>query len=230
MITKKIFILEDEPDIAGLLCRLFEKEGYQVMAFADGLKGFHKIKEEQPDFLILDLMIPGLDGFEVCKKVREDAAMASLPILILTAKGEELNKVVGLELGADDYMSKPFSQRELASRVKAILRRVRSQVSRGEVLAYREVTLDTGRHEVKVGRRCVSLTAKEFNLLEYLIANKGRVLTRETLLNTLWGYDYFGTTRTVDVHISRLREKLPAIAPQIISVNQLGYKLKDDLE
>ncbi|MBI1823734.1 MAG: response regulator transcription factor, partial [Nitrospirae bacterium] len=183
-----------------------------------------------PDILVLDLMIPGMDGLEVCKKVRGDASVSSLPILMLTAKGEESNKIIGLELGADDYMSKPFSQKELLSRVKAVLRRAHPPATSGKIYHYQSVSLDTERHEVRVDQRNILLTAKEFKLLEHLIINKWRVLTREILLNSISGYDDIGTTRTVDVHVSRLREKIPVLAPQILSINQLGYKLKDDSE
>jgi len=149
---------------------------------------------------------------------------------MLTAKGEESNKIIGLELGADDYMSKPFSQKELLSRVKAVLRRAQPQTTSNKVYHYKGVSLDMDRHEVRVDKSNILLTAKEFSLLENLIVNKGRVLTREILLNSIWGYDYFGTTRTVDVHISRLREKIPVLASQILCISQLGYKLKDDTE
>lgn len=230
MLKKKIVVLEDEPHITELLTHLFEKEGYLVRSYNDGITGFQKIKEEKPDILVLDLMIPGMDGLEVCKKVRGDTAVSSLPILMLTAKGEESNKIIGLELGADDYMSKPFSQKELLSRVKAVLRRAHPSTTASQIYYYKGVSLDMERHEVKVDQTSILLTAKEFKLLEHLIVNKGRVLTREILLNSIWGYDYFGTTRTVDVHISRLREKIPVLAPQILSINQLGYKLKDDSE
>jgi DNA-binding response OmpR family regulator len=230
VLKKKIVVLEDEPHITELLTHLFEKEGYIVRSYPDGITGFQKIKEEKPDILVLDLMIPGMDGLEVCKKVRGDASVSSLPILMLTAKGEESNKIIGLELGADDYMSKPFSQKELLSRVKAVLRRAQPPAISGKVYHYQAVSLDMERHEVRVGQKNILLTAKEFKLLEQLIVNKGRVLTREILLNSIWGYDYFGTTRTVDVHVSRLREKIPLLAPQILSINQLGYKLKDDSE
>ncbi|MHB8481531.1 MAG: response regulator transcription factor [Nitrospiria bacterium] len=230
MLKKKIFVLEDEPHITELLTHLFEKEGYIVRAHPDGLSGFQKIKEEKPDLLILDLMIPGMDGLEVCKKIRGEAVMSHLSILMLTAKGEEANKIIGLELGADDYMSKPFSQKELLSRVKALFRRMQIQTTSHKIYRYGQVSLDMERHEVKVGKKNILLTAKEFKLLESLLINKGRVLTREILLNSVWGYDYFGTTRTVDVHISRLREKISVLAPHILSINQLGYKLKDDTE
>lgn len=230
MLKKKIVVLEDEPHITELLTHLFEKEGYIVRSYPDGIPGFQKIKEEKPDILVLDLMIPGMDGLEVCKKVRGDASVSSLPILMLTAKGEESNKIIGLELGADDYMSKPFSQKELLSRVKAVLRRANPPANSGKIYHYQGVSLDMERHEVRVNQKNILLTAKEFKLLEHLFINKGRVLTREILLNSIWGYDYFGTTRTVDVHVSRLREKIPVLAPQILSINQLGYKLKDDSE
>ena len=174
-------------------------------------------------------MLPGLDGIEVLKRIKGNAKTSGLPVIMLTAKGEETDKVIGLELGADDYMTKPFSPKELVARIKALLRRTERPAEKAEVIKYEGLTLDFSRHEVKVKDKEVELTAKEFGLLEELLKNKGRVLTRDTLLNNIWGYDYFGTTRTVDVHIRRLREKIPLLEKAIVTVKQLGYKLREEV-
>jgi DNA-binding response OmpR family regulator len=178
--------------------------------------------------IILDLMLPELDGLEVCKKIRMNADTAMIPILMLTAKAEESDTVIGLELGADDYVTKPFSPKALVARVKALLRR--TDRSAGEAQAihrYNSLVIDLSRHEVKVQDREIQLTAKEFGLLEHLVRNMGRVLTRDVLLNAVWGYDYYGTTRTVDVHVRRLKQKIPLLHDAIVSVKSLGYKLRD---
>jgi DNA-binding response OmpR family regulator len=230
-VSKKIFVIEDDPDIVKLIGHYLGREGYLVGTESDGARGLERIRESPPDLLILDLMLPELDGLEVCKKLRSDSKTSGLPILILTAKGEESDRIIGLELGADDYVTKPFSPKELVARVKALLRRSR-RADRAEppstVFQYGPLVLDEGRHEVRVGRNEVHLTAKEFGLLLRLLKNKGRVLTREALLETVWGYDANVTTRTVDVHIRRLREKIPFLAGAIETVMSYGYKLKQE--
>ncbi|MBI3595158.1 MAG: response regulator transcription factor [Nitrospirae bacterium] len=222
-----ILTIEDEPDIASLIKLYLEKEGYRVTHISDGAKGLTEIQRSRPDLLILDLMLPGMDGLEICKKLRGKTETASVPILMLTAKGEEFDKVLGLELGADDYLTKPFSPRELVARVKSLLRRS-SPAETPAVLRYGPLTLDPVRHEVRLNDKEVSLTSKEFGLLEILLKNRGRVQTRDALLNHVWGYDYFGTTRTVDVHIGRIREKIPLLADAVVTVKSLGYKIKDE--
>jgi DNA-binding response OmpR family regulator len=193
-----------------------------------GIDALQRVKEEKPDLIVLDLMLPEMDGLEVCKRLRTLAETAMVPIIMLTAKAEESDTVVGLELGADDYVTKPFSPKALVARVKALLRRLDRAPANGTTqYHYRSLTLDLGRHEVSLGKQEVSLTAKEFGLLEHLLRNPGRVLTRDVLLNAVWGYDYFGTTRTVDVHIRRLKRKLPLLEEAIVAVKSLGYKLKD---
>jgi two-component system alkaline phosphatase synthesis response regulator PhoP len=173
-------------------------------------------------------MLPEMDGLEVCKRLRSVPDTAMLPILMLTAKAEESDTIVGLELGADDYVTKPFSPKALVARVKALLRRVeRAPSTDPDLYRYDTLTMDLARHEVTIGTKEVPLTAKEFGLLEQLLRHRGRVLTREVLLNAVWGYDYYGTTRTVDVHIRRLKQKLPLLEEAIVSVKSLGYKLKD---
>ena len=227
--AKKILIVEDERDILQLVKLYLEKEGFRTVAAATGAEGLKCAKEDKPDLIVLDLMLPEIDGLEVCKRLRSAPETAMLPIIMLTAKAEESDTVIGLELGADDYVTKPFSPKALVARVKALFRRLdRSQQENQTVYRYGHLTMDLSRHEVTVRGKDVPLTAKEFGLLEHLLRNPGRVLTREVLLNTVWGYDYFGTTRTVDVHVRRLKQKIPLLDAAILSVKSLGYKLKDE--
>ncbi|MFZ3064022.1 MAG: response regulator transcription factor [Nitrospirota bacterium] len=227
--SKKILLIEDDKDIINLVKHYLEKEGYRTFEAADGVKGLDILKKEKVDLAILDIMLPELNGIDVLKRIKGDAKTANIPVIMLTAKGEETDKIVGLELGADDYITKPFSPKELVARVKALLRRVEKPVEKTDTLKYGELIMDISRHEVKVKEKEIELTAKEFGLLEELLRNKGRVLTRDTLLNNVWGYDYFGNTRTVDVHIRRLREKIPLLEKSIITVKQLGYKLSEEM-
>lgn len=225
---KKILIVEDEQDIRQLVTHYLEKEGFRPVAAMNGLEALKKVKEDKPDLVVLDLMLPEMDGLEVCKRLRSVPETAMLPILMLTAKAEESDTIVGLELGADDYVTKPFSPKALVARVKALLRRVERTPDDGpDLYRYGALTMNMARHEVSLGTQEVPLTAKEFGLLEHLLRHRGRVLTREVLLNAVWGYDYYGTTRTVDVHIRRLKQKLPLLEEAIVSVKSLGYKLKD---
>ncbi|MBI3609196.1 MAG: response regulator transcription factor [Nitrospirae bacterium] len=225
---KKIIMIEDEPDIIGLVTHYLEKEGYRVTAVRDGAKGLQQIKAGPPDLLILDLMLPEMDGLEICRRVRADSKTAALPIIMLTAKGEETDRVVGLEVGADDYLTKPFSPKELVARVKALLRRTAPPERPVAHYSYGDLSLDTERHEVSVKGKEVSLTAKEFGLLQQLLQNRGRVLTRDVLLDKVWGYDADVISRTVDVHIRRLREKIPLLQDAIQTVKPFGYKLKEE--
>jgi DNA-binding response OmpR family regulator len=222
--VKSALVIEDEPDIVRLLSHYLEQSGYRVRAETTGLAGLRAALERTPDVIILDVMLPGLDGYEVCRRLRSDASTAAVPILMLTARGEETDKVRGLEIGADDYVTKPFSPKEVVARVKALLRRSTGETG-GARLEYGALTLDTERHEVLVEGREVSLTAKEFALLEYLLRRRGKLATRDALLNSVWGYDADVTTRTVDVHIRRLREKIPSLAGAIQTVKPYGYKL-----
>jgi two-component system alkaline phosphatase synthesis response regulator PhoP len=228
--ARKILIIEDERDIQDLIRHYLEKDGFRTRTASDGAAGLAAARQEHPDLIVLDLMLPGLDGLELCKKLRADPATALTPVIMLTAKAEESDKIVGLELGADDYLTKPFSPKELVARIKALLRRADRREADPKPYTYGTLSLDAIRHEVKVGEQEVSLTAKEFGLLEQLLRNKGRVLTRDVLLNTVWGYDYHGTTRTVDVHIRRLKQKAPLLNEAIVSVKSLGYKLRDHEE
>jgi len=228
MSAGKILIVEDEETLLEVLRYNLDKEGYNVVTAADGIQALNSARSESPDLIILDIMLPELDGFEVCRILRKDMAV---PILMLTAKEAEIDKVLGLELGADDYMVKPFSMREFKARVKAILRRAAAQSQPGEggVLRIADLTVDLGKHQVSVGEASVSLTPKEFDLLAYLASNRGRVFSREHLLERVWGYDYIGDTRTVDVHIRWLREKLetePSKPRRLITVRGTGYKIE----
>jgi DNA-binding response OmpR family regulator len=226
--AKKILIVEDERDILHLVKHYLEKEGYRVSTATSGTEGLKAAKAEHPDLLVLDLMLPEIDGLEVCKRLRANQLTATLPIIMLTAKAEESDTVIGLELGADDYVTKPFSPKALVARVKAMLRRIeRSQEETSARSAYGPVVLDRSRHEVTANGKDVTLTAKEFGLLDYLLQHQGRVLTREVLLNAVWGYEYYGTTRTIDVHVRRLKQKIPLLNDAIISIKSLGYKLKE---
>lgn len=225
---KKILIVEDENDILQLVKLYLEKEGFRTVTAMTGAEALKQVKAEKPDLIVLDLMLPVLDGLEVCKRLRSSPETAMLPIIMLTAKAEESDTVVGLELGADDYVTKPFSPKTLVARIKALVRRLERQPGQEAAqYQYGPLTLNPARHEVSINKQEVALTAKEFGLLEHLLRHPGRVLTREVLLNAVWGYDYYGTTRTVDVHVRRLKQKLPLLEDAIISVKSLGYKLKD---
>ncbi len=223
---KTIVLIEDDPDIVRLLAHYLQTAGYQVHTESNGAGAVRAVREQSPAAVILDVMLPGLDGYEVCRRLRAEAATAALPILMLTARGAEGDKVRGLEIGADDYVTKPFSPKEVVARVKALVRRSAGEAS-GIRLEYGELTLDAERHEVTMGKRQVALTAKEFALLEYLLRYRGKLATRDALLNAVWGYDADVTTRTVDVHIRRLREKIPVLSTAIQTVKPYGYKLQE---
>lgn len=224
---KKILIVEDEKDIRELVKLYLDKEGYRISTAVTGLDGLKLVKSEHPDLVILDLMLAEMDGLEVCKRIRADPDTALLPVIMLTAKADEADVVVGLELGADDYITKPFSPKALVARVKALFRRLERKPDDSPRLQYEALTMDLSRHEVTIAGQDVPLTAKEFGLLEHLLRHPGRVLTRDVLLNAVWGYDYYGTTRTVDVHVRRLKQKIPLLDEAIVSVKSLGYKLKE---
>ncbi len=227
---KKILIVEDEAEIAQLVKLYLEKDGFRTATANTGVEGLKLIKTDRPDMVILDLMLPEMDGLEVCKKIRNATDTALLPVLMLTAKAEESDTIIGLELGADDYVTKPFSPKVLVTRVKALFRRVeRADDPKQTSYTYGPLLVDLSRHEVLVDGEEIPLTAKEFGLLEQLLHHPGRVLTRDVLLNAVWGYDYYGTTRTVDVHVRRLKQKLPFLNEAIISIKSLGYKLSDQV-
>ena len=221
-----VLVVEDERDIADLVRYHVEKAGMRVVHAADGGTALRLARAELPDVVILDLMLPGLDGLEVCRQLRREAATRRLPIIMLTARGEEVDRVVGLELGADDYVVKPFSPRELIARIRAVLRRSDGPVPEPTGRATGELHVDEARHAVTVGGQPVELTAKEFGLLAALMRADGRVLGREQLLETVWGYGNAAEieSRTVDVHVRRLRAKLGAEARRIVTVKAVGYR------
>jgi DNA-binding response OmpR family regulator len=224
--VSKILVVEDDPDIAELIRHYLQKGGHSVHCLASGAGVLPRLRTNPADLVILDLMLPGLDGMGVCQAMRNDPATAGIPVIMLTARGEEADRVAGLELGADDYVTKPFSPKELSARVTALLRRT-SRPSFSGVLQYGGITIDPDRHAVTSGGDEVRLTAKEFLLLQYLVLHRGRVLSRDLLLTDVWGYQYTGGTRTVDVHIRRLREKLPPLGAAIQTIKQFGYKLAE---
>jgi DNA-binding response OmpR family regulator len=225
---KKILVIEDERDIGDLVVHLLQKEGFVAARIGDGRTGLARIDAELPDLVILDLMLPGLDGLEICRRVRQSERTMLIPIIMLTSKAEESDKVVGLEMGADDYLTKPFSNKELVARVKSMLRRVERNEKPQTAFQYGTLSLDRSRFEVTDNGQPVTLTAKEFGLLEAFLRGRGRILTRDYLLNTVWGYDYFGSTRTVDVHVRHLRDKIPMLASAIQTIKNIGYKLREE--
>lgn len=219
-----ILLIEDEPGIAEPLVYQLEKAGYSVVWAADGKEGLERFQSEGAELVLLDLMLPGMSGEDVCRAIRRTS---DVPVIMLTAKDEEVDKVVGLEIGADDYVTKPFSTRELTARIKAVLRRRSAPPVAEDVLVAGDVRLDPERHEVTVGGEPVHLPKKEFELLELLMENVGRVVTREALIDRIWGSDYFGDMRTLDVHIKRLRAKTeaePADPKHLLTVRGVGYK------
>ncbi len=220
-------IVEDSPDIAELIRHYLKRAGYETAVFGSGHEALVSAKKSPPDLMVLDIMLPDLDGLQVCQALRADANTAGIPILMLTAKGEEADRVRGLELGADDYVTKPFSPKELVARVAALLRRSGRPQPTVSLLQYGSIVVNLDRHEVRVGADEVKLTAKEFLLLQYLLEHRGRVLSRDRLLTDVWGYQYTGGTRTVDVHVRRLREKIPLLVTSLETVKQFGYKLGD---
>jgi DNA-binding response OmpR family regulator len=224
----KILVVDDEPTIVEFVRINLEKAGFRVLTAGDGETALRLAASEQPDLVVLDVMLPGKDGFEVCRELRRTTAV---PIIMLTARDDDVDKILGLELGADDYLTKPFNPRELVARIKAILRRM-DRINRldTEVITRGRIQLDLDRHQVTAGGQAVDLTPKEFELLELLIKNPGRVFSREILLERLWGYDFFGDSKTIDVHIRRLREKVeedPSSPTHILTVWGVGYKFRE---
>lgn len=225
----KILVVDDEKDITALVAYHLEREGFRVLQAYDGLQALELVKREHPNLLILDLMLPVMSGLDVCRRLRKEPETARLPILMLTAKAEETDKVLGLELGADDYLTKPFGPRELVARVKALIRRS-EEAPAEEVVKAGALEIDLGRYTVSVRKRPVELTAKEFDLLKALILANGRALTRDFLLDRVWGYQQASEieSRTVDVHVRRLREKLGPEAKRIVTVKSVGYRFAQD--
>ena len=220
-----ILVAEDDRDIADLVAHYIDKSGWSAHISAAGDDALAYVRSHPVDAIVLDLMLPGMDGLEVCRALRGDPVTAAIPIIMLTARTDEADRVRGLELGADDYVAKPFSPNELMARVRAVMRRVHR--SNGTTLQFGPIVVDLGRHTVSHEGTEVELTAKEFMLLQYLIEHRGRVLSRDLLLGDVWGYQYTGGTRTVDVHVRRLRQKLPSLVTGLVTVKQFGYKLAD---
>ncbi|MCA9993756.1 MAG: response regulator transcription factor [Ardenticatenaceae bacterium] len=235
----RVLIVEDDVTLRETLAYNLQRQGYSVFTAADGYQGMQLARDEAPDLILLDLMLPGIDGFEVCRLLRKEM---SVPILMLTARDEEVDKVVGLEMGADDYLTKPFSMRELLARVKALLRRVRlireeiaaedepaMVVASEQPLVFKDLVIDQGRREVRLGAEVVRLKPKEYDLLIFLARNRGIALSRDLILERVWGWEYDGGSRTVDVHVRWLREKIepdPANARRIVTVRGIGYRFE----
>jgi DNA-binding response OmpR family regulator len=224
----EVLIVEDEPDVRRLIALTLEREGFRWRTAASGTEALRAVKVAVPDLLVLDLMLPEVDGLVVCQRLRADPATAAVPIIMLTAKADEVDRVVGLELGADDYLIKPFSPRELVARVRAVLRRTRPREAPPRELSAGTLTLSPERHLVTAGGRPIALTPKEFDLLQALLESAGRVLSREHLLNRVWGYAHADEieSRTVDVHIRRLRAKLGAEGRRIATLKGVGYRFE----
>jgi DNA-binding response OmpR family regulator len=225
----RILVVEDDRDIAELVRRYLEKSAFTVELVASGRDALAALADRPPDLLILDLMLPHVGGTDICRAARANERTAAIPIIMLTARAEEAERIAGLELGADDYIAKPFSPNELVARVRALLRRANlSAKTPAQAIAYGTLKVDAERHTVVSDGRPVTLTAKEFLLLHYLLGHRGRVLSRDLLLTDVWGYKYTGGTRTVDVHVRRLREKLPELERALVTVKQFGYKLLEE--
>ena len=229
MPDQSILIVEDEQNLVAALKVSLEREGYRVYVSHDGVSGLEKARSLQPDLLILDVMLPSLDGFEVCRMIRRES---NIPILFLTAKGEEIDRVVGLELGADDYVTKPFSMRELVARVRGILRRSLTTQTQSpntpRQFSLGRIKIDLDSHSAVLNGKPLYLKPKEFDLLAFLVAHQGIAFSRDQLLESVWGYDYMGESRTVDVHVRWLREKIQSdsgLPPRIITIRGIGYRL-----
>jgi phosphate regulon transcriptional regulator PhoB len=227
--VREVLVVEDEPDIRRLVVLHLERDGFRCRTATSGPDALREVKTAVPDLVVLDLMLPELDGLEVCRRLRRDSSTSSVPIIMLTAKSDEVDRVVGLEVGADDYVGKPFSPKELVARVRAVLRRSRPDQPT-PVLSVGPVTLDPARHAVSLDGRAVALTPKEFDLLQALLDAAGRVLSREYLLNRVWGYARADVieSRTVDVHVRRLRAKLGDAGTRIATVKSVGYRFETD--
>jgi two-component system response regulator RegX3 len=224
----KILVVEDEESVLDPLELLLTKEGFSIITARDGKEALEKFDQSSPDLILLDLMLPEISGTQVCRQIR---SKSSVPIIMLTAKDTEVDKVVGLELGADDYIVKPYSKAELVARIKAVLRRQKTETQSGDLglISAGPVSIDIDRHLVTINGSTISLPLKEFELLEFLARNKGRVLTRTQLIDRVWGSDYFGDTKTLDVHVKRLRAKIekdPANPVYIQTIRGLGYKFE----
>jgi two-component system alkaline phosphatase synthesis response regulator PhoP len=225
---QKILVVDDEPDLVELVKDVLERNEYSVISAGNAELAIKKVRESRPDLIILDLNLPGIGGIEVCRILKRDKKTSSIPIIMLTVKSTETNKITGLEAGADDYMAKPFSAGELVARARAVLRRLLYAGEQGEVLVSGDIRLDSTEHMAYVKDKQINLTPKEFKLLYLLMKKKGRVLNRSFLMENIWGYEYLGGTRTVDVHVRHLREKLGEEAKRIETIEGVGYKFVDE--
>jgi len=227
MVRKRILIIDDDASISKLVSDVLTEEGFTVITAGCGEEGISKVHRSKPNLIILDLRLPDMDGFQICQTLKKDKSISSIPIIMLTVKSAKSSTVAGLEMGADDYIVKPFNEEELVARVKTVLRRAGGVEKVEEVLEYGDIQLNLDKHTVFIKGKEIDLTPTEFNLLQILIKKKGHVLNRSFLLEAVWGYEYFGTTRTVDVHIGRLREKLGPLGEKIETVEGVGYRLVD---
>jgi two-component system phosphate regulon response regulator PhoB len=227
---KPILIIEDEKDIVDLVTYHLKQSGYSAIIALDGPSGLENARKEHPSLIILDLMLPGMDGKDICRALKSNPLTQSIPILMLTAKAEEMDRLIGFELGADDYVTKPFSPRELVLRVKAILRRKEVGQEGEKVIRIGNLLIDIDRHYVSINKSPIRLTSTEFKLLVELASQRGRVQTREHLLDKVWGYTYEGYARTVDTHIKRLREKLGPLGDSIETIRGVGYRFREENE
>ncbi len=234
MINQRILVIEDDTNIQELIKYNLEKNGYRVIVADNGVDGLKEAIANIPDLILLDIMLPGLDGLEVCKRLRMEKFTRKVPIFMLTAKSEELDKILGLELGADDYITKPFSIKELIARIRAVMRRIgddgideQDREESGKVLKVKDIEIDNEKYEIRKNGERIALTLKEFELLKVMIENEGKVLTRDFLLDKIWGYEYIGGTRTVDVHIRHIRQKInddEGNGRRIETIRGVGYR------
>jgi two-component system phosphate regulon response regulator PhoB len=227
---KSILIIEDEKDIVNLIEYHLKQSGFSVISALDGPTGLERARKKTPNLIILDLMLPGMDGKDICRSLKSNPLTQSIPILMLTAKAEETDRLIGFELGADDYVTKPFSPKELVLRVKAILRRKEVDPEGEKIIRIGDLLIDIDRHQISIKKSPVRLTSTEFKLLVELASKRGRVLTREHLLDRVWGYTYEGYARTVDTHVRRLREKLGSFGDSIETIRGVGYRFREESE
>ncbi len=223
--SKKVLVADDEKDVLTLVCNNLKAAGFTTLQADDGPSALDQARAQMPALIVLDLMLPGMSGLEVCKTLKSDPTTKAIPIVMLTAKAEEVDRILGFELGADDYITKPFSPRELVLRVQSVLRRASAPTEQADVMKHGDILIDRTRHEVKVRGKALDLTATEFKLLTTLIERRGRVQSRDVLLNDVWGYESSIDTRTVDTHVRRLREKLGKAADCIETIRGFGYRM-----
>ena len=228
MKKKKIIVVEDEPDLVDVVTYNLQREGYLVLAAQRGDEGLNLIRSERPDLVLLDLMLPGMDGLSICRQMKSDGSLSEIPIIIASAKGEESDVVIGLEMGADDYLAKPFSPRELLARIKAVLRRGAPRDVIRERLVIRDLVIDSAKHEVRIEDEIISLTSTEFKLLHHLASSKGRAFSREQLLNKVVGMGVVVVDRNIDVHIRAVRKKLGNHSNMIQTIRGVGYRFVED--